>query len=313
VEEQVSELIKYRFYDNKITVDNLMNKPNGLFFIIDDLSKRRKLHINITETIAQNRSVFVKRVSDDEFSVSHYSGKILYDARDFIEKNQDFVPIEMIETMRQSAYELPKLMFKNRLTRLGHLTVASVEQEKKPEDANKPKDNKVKDNKAKKKWGNILAAEKEKSARNPHKMNTVTQGEYSQTTRMRTIASIFRTTSLDLLRNLSNCHAGTHFVRCFRADLDYRQGGFHSEMVRQQIRAMAIYDTTKARQQGYPHRIPFADFITRYQFLAFDFDETVELTKDNCRLMLLRLKMEGWMIGNTKVFLRYYNVEYLSR
>jgi hypothetical protein len=51
----------------------------------------------------------------------------------------------------------------------------------------------------------------------------------------------------------------------------------------------------------------------RYQFLAFDFDEVVELTKENCRLMLLRLKMEGWMIGDTKVFLRYYNVEYLSR
>lgn len=47
--------------------------------------------------------------------------------------------------------------------------------------------------------------------------------------------------------------------------------------------------------------------------MAFDFDENVELTKDNCRLLLIRLKMEGWIIGNTKVFLKYYNVEYLSR
>jgi myosin III len=305
VEEQVPEMIKYRFYDNKTTVDHLMNKPNGVFHFIDDLSKRRKLHINITESIAQNRSMYVKRVSDDEFSVSHYSGKILYDARDFIEKNQDFVPIEMIETLRLSAYELPKQMFKNRLTRLGHLTVAFVEPEKKQTEG--------KETKAKKKWGSVLAAEKEKSARNPQKLNTLTQGEYSQTTRTRTIAGLFRTTSLDLMRNLSSGHSGALFVRCFRADLDYRPGGFHSEMVRQQMRAMAIYDTAKARQQGYPFRIPFADFITRYQFLAFDFDETVELTKDNCRLMLLRLKMEGWMIGNTKVFLKYYNVEYLSR
>lgn len=50
----------------------------------------------------------------------------------------------------------------------------------------------------------------------------------------------------------------------------------------------------------------------RYKFLAFDFNETVEMTKDNCRLLLIRLKMEGWIIGKTKVFLKYYNEEYLS-
>lgn len=53
--------------------------------------------------------------------------------------------------------------------------------------------------------------------------------------------------------------------------------------------------------------------VFRYKFLAFDFDETVDMTKDNCRLLLIRLKMEGWLIGKTKVFLRYYNVEFLSR
>lgn len=51
----------------------------------------------------------------------------------------------------------------------------------------------------------------------------------------------------------------------------------------------------------------------RYKFLAFDFYENVEVTKENCRLLLIRLKMEGWLIGKTKVFLRYYNEEYLSR
>lgn len=63
--------------------------------------------------------------------------------------------------------------------------------------------------------------------------------------------------------------------------------------------------------------IPFNSFILyssdRYKFLAFDFDENVEVTKDNCRLLLIRLKMEGWVIGRSKVFLKYYNEEYLSR
>jgi myosin III len=248
-------MIKYKFYDNKTTVDHLMNKPNGLFCVIDDMSKRRKLHTAITESVGQTRSNFVKRISDDEFSVSHYSGKILYDARDFIEKNQDFVPTEMIETLRRSADELPKLMFKNRLTKSGHLTMPFVEPDKKSD--------KKKETSNKSKWGNMLAAEKEKTARNPHKMNTISRGEYSQITKARTIAALFRTNSLELLRTLSSTHAGIFFIRCIRGDLDYRPRGFHPDMVRQQLRAMAIMDTAKARQQGYPYRVLFADFIKR--------------------------------------------------
>lgn len=55
------------------------------------------------------------------------------------------------------------------------------------------------------------------------------------------------------------------------------------------------------------------DMIRRYKFLAFDFDEMVEVSRENCRLLLIRLKMEGWIIGKNKVFLRYYDKEYLSR
>lgn len=55
------------------------------------------------------------------------------------------------------------------------------------------------------------------------------------------------------------------------------------------------------------------DTFIRYKFLAFDFDENVELSGENCRLLMIRLKMEGWTIGKTKIFLKYYNEEYLSR
>lgn len=53
--------------------------------------------------------------------------------------------------------------------------------------------------------------------------------------------------------------------------------------------------------------------LRRYQFLAFDFGEQVDISRENCRLLLIRLKMEGWMISRSKVFLKHYNEEYLSR
>lgn len=35
--------------------------------------------------------------------------------------------------------------------------------------------------------------------------------------------------------------------------------------------------------------------------------------RDTCRLLLLRLKMDGWALGKSKVFLKYYHVEVLAR
>lgn len=53
--------------------------------------------------------------------------------------------------------------------------------------------------------------------------------------------------------------------------------------------------------------------LYRYKFLAFDFDETVDETIENSRLLLIRLKLEGWALGKNRVLLKYYNEEYLSR
>lgn len=167
--------------------------------------------------------------------------------------------------------------------------------------------------------------------------------------KMRTQTTIFRAICLDLLKELSigSGSGGTHFVKCIRTDLNRRPLTLQKELVRQQIRALAVVETAKARQHGYPHRISFSEFLRRsvdmlgnvrnvkstskhkrflekieglqsvyhyrYKFLAFDFEENVELTRDNCRLLMVRLKMEGWTLGKTKIFLKYYNEEYLSR
>ncbi|XP_058452551.1 neither inactivation nor afterpotential protein C [Malaya genurostris] len=301
-EEEQVPVVQLHFYDNKLAVDHLMNKPRGLFCFIDDASRGRHSQSFVIESINHNNSPFIKRASPNEFTVAHYTGRITYDARDVADKNRDFIPPEMIETLRDSREPMIKMMFSNKLTKTGNLTMASVEtSETKKEEPSK-----------KKRWGAALVAEKGKGKK---MMNTLSKGMYSQIHKMRTIANVFRSTSLELIRTLAvgPNSGGTHFVRCIRSDLEYQPGGLSKEMVRQQVRAMSILDTARARQKGYSHRIPFPEFMRRYQFLAFEFDENVELTRDNCRLLLVRLKLEGWVIGRTKVFLKYYNVEYLSR
>lgn len=51
----------------------------------------------------------------------------------------------------------------------------------------------------------------------------------------------------------------------------------------------------------------------RYAILGFRLYEKVPPTRDNCRHLLVKLKLDGWAIGKTKVFLKYYHIEHLTK
>lgn len=88
--------------------------------------------------------------SSKEFTVAHYTGKISYELKDIPNKNRDFLPPEMIETMRLSNDGIVKQLFTNQLSKSGNLTV--------PSDQTVP----VVSGK-KKRWGAALVAEKHKA------------------------------------------------------------------------------------------------------------------------------------------------------
>lgn len=67
---------------------------------------------------------YIKLSGSHEFSVAHYTGKVSYDAREMAEKNKDFLPPEMIETMRASVNITVQQLFRNKLTKTGNLTVS---------------------------------------------------------------------------------------------------------------------------------------------------------------------------------------------
>lgn len=294
--EEDIEVPELRFYDNKNSVDQLMGRPLGLFYILDEACRTSNGQEFIMSTIRTTcKGPYIKLSGSNEFSVAHYTGKVNYDAREMADKNKDFLPPEMIETMRASTNITVQQLFRNKLTKTGNLTVSPSQ----------PKVQVVK----------LMKAEKEMENLKTRKFNTVSKGQFSQVHRMRTAAATYRATSLEILKQLSigPGSGGAHYVRCIRADLSDTIWGFQAEVVKQQLRALGILNTAKARQSGFSCRIPFAEFIRRYRFLAFDFDENVDLTKDNCRLLMIRLKMEGWKLGKNKVFLKYYNEEFLSR
>lgn len=103
------------------------------------------------------------------------------------------------------------------------------------------------------------------------------------------------------------------FVRCIKPNDTKASKTFESSKVIKQLRYTGVLETIRIRQHGFSHRFNFADFLQRYCFLAFGFDEKVQVTRENCRILLCRLKMDGWALGKTKVFLKYYHVEFLAK
>lgn len=90
---------------------------------------------------------------------------------------------------------------------------------------------------------------------------------------MRSVSSRFRAFCLDLMKELAvgGGSGGTHFIRCIRSDIENKPRNFHPEIVRQQLKALTVLETAKARQKGYPHRIVFSEFLRRLMFMLLMF------------------------------------------
>ncbi len=104
-----------------------------------------------------------------------------------------------------------------------------------------------------------------------------------------------------------------HFVRCLKPNRCGSPSEVDAAYLVHQLRCGGVLEAVRARKEGFSHRLSFAEFLRRYCFLGFDFDERVLATRETCQLLLARLRMDGFRLGRTKVFLRHYHVEYLSQ
>ncbi|KAM9085287.1 myosin-IIIb isoform 3-T5 [Megaptera novaeangliae] len=103
-----------------------------------------------------------------------------------------------------------------------------------------------------------------------------------------------------------------HFVRCIKPNDDREALKFTRDRVRAQLRSTGILETVSIRQQGYSHRILFEEFVKRYYYLAFRAHQTPLASKESCVAILEKSRLDHWLLGKTKVFLKYYHVEQLN-
>ena len=115
------------------------------------------------------------------------------------------------------------------------------------------------------------------------------QYQYSQSRSQQTIATFFRYSLTDLLKNTLD--GSPHFIRCFKPNDMKQSNNLIKEKLKNQIVCSGILEAIQTRKIGYPIRLTFVEFLKRYCFLGFNFDERVVATRENCQVNFFKIKI----------------------
>ncbi|KAJ0182581.1 hypothetical protein K1T71_001950 [Dendrolimus kikuchii] len=276
------------FSDNRPVLDMLLSRPMGLLALLDEESRfPRATDRSLIEKFHSNvKSKYYVRPKSDAicFAIHHFAGRVVYQADGFLEKNRNFLPPEVVQLMRQSQYDVIRFLFQCPITKTGNLY-------------------------------SPLQGDLDRGMESPTSGDTRerfnSRGLASQSRAQQTVSTYFRYSLMELLQKMVS---GTpQFVRCLKPNDSRSPKHFDSAKILKQLRYTGVLETIRIRQNGFSHRLTFEEFLKRYGFLAFSYDEEAKPGRDTSRLLLLRLKMDGWALGKSKVFLKYYHIERLAR
>uniref|UniRef100_A0A673M329 non-specific serine/threonine protein kinase n=1 Tax=Sinocyclocheilus rhinocerous TaxID=307959 RepID=A0A673M329_9TELE len=286
-----ASLVEYE--DNRPILDMFLQKPMGLLSLLDEESRfpqaTDQTLVDKFQDNLRNKYFWTPKRVELCFGIQHYAGKVLYNVSGFLEKNRDTLPADIVVVLRTSENKLLQQLFSSPLTKTGNLATSRAR---------------------------VTAASRSlppqlNSGRN--KVDTMEMMRHpEETTNMRrqTVASYFRYSLMDLL---SKMVVGTpHFVRCIKPNDDRQALLFNKERVMVQLRYTGILETVNIRRQGYSHRILIEEFVNRYYYLAFRAHQMPQGSRENAIIILQRAKLDNWVLGKTKVFLKYYHVEQLN-
>ncbi|NXG73300.1 MYO3A protein, partial [Baryphthengus martii] len=286
-----ARVIEYE--DNRPLLDMFLQKPMGLLSLLDEESRfPQATDQTLVEKFEDNlKSKYFwrpKRV-DLTFGIYHYAGKVLYNASGFLAKNRDTLPADIVLLLRSSENNLTRQLVTHPLTKTGNLAHT-----------------KSKTTISYQMWTpqkSISHTKTEAGDTGHHPRETTSM-------KTQTVASYFRYSLMDLLSKM--VVGQPHFVRCIKPNNDRQAKKFDKEKVLVQLRYTGILETARIRRQGYSHRILFANFIKRYYLICYKTNDDPPVSPETCAAILEKAHLDNWVLGKTKVFLKYYHVEQLN-
>eukprot|EP00833_Pecoramyces_ruminatium_P015999 jgi/Orpsp1_1/1190031/evm.model.d7180000076232.1 len=120
----------------------------------------------------------------------------------------------------------------------------------------------------------------------------------------RTFAQIHKDQLIDLMEKLNSTQP--HFVRCILPNTEKKPLKFNNLLVLNQLKCNGVLEGIRICRAGFPNKITFSDFRTRYEILSKDIPKGFMDGKKVAQIILksINLDKSRYRIGNSKVYFR---------
>ncbi|KPP74916.1 hypothetical protein Z043_105882 [Scleropages formosus] len=233
------------------------------------------------------------------FSIRHYAGKTTYDLSGSVEKNKDNLPRSILFVMRSSENVLVRQVFQCKRAHTGLLLP--------PHRCLEPGQTRISPATAMESKYRDISKLLEKDG----------SGSSSLLQRLEqcgpvTLAVQMRNSLFEITDKLKCCTP--HFIQCVKPNGLKRPDSFDSLHVSAQLQHVGVLEMVKMIRYGYPIRLPFISFLTRFRDLAAMTLRSDRLysVEEKCRHVLQHSKLQGWQMGYNKVFLGYWQANQLD-
>ncbi|KAI4832816.1 hypothetical protein KUCAC02_015760, partial [Chaenocephalus aceratus] len=128
--------------------------------------------------------------------------------------------------------------------------------------------------------------------------------EFESQQRANTVSAKFQSSLQELLEKMERCNP--YFVRCIKSNHRKEPAVFDVQLVNTQLHYSGIMETIQIRKEGYPIRLHFLSFLTRYKALLC-LKDTPPADGENCVIMLHKLgpvQTGSYQLGVSKIFLK---------
>jgi hypothetical protein len=130
--------------------------------------------------------------------------------------------------------------------------------------------------------------------------------------KLATVGSSFKTSLSALMSTLSSTQP--HFIRCVKPNLEKVPGKIDSRFVSTQLRCGGVLEAVRIQRLGWPTRIPFSEFFTRYCIIGAKVPPGQKGDKTGCQLICQSANIDpkSFQCGLTRIFFRSGVVETLE-
>uniref|UniRef100_F6TDT5 Myosin XVI n=1 Tax=Xenopus tropicalis TaxID=8364 RepID=F6TDT5_XENTR len=320
-QEGISMETIYCLGNHTTVLDFFFQKPMGFMSVLDEesqsihtmehsLSKRLQ---SLLETSNTNAIYFSSKdgngnvTSKDHgptFAVMHYAGRVTYNIFGATEKNKDVLSQNLLFVMKTSENLVINQMFQSKLTQTGSLIPPYPPLKLRgPKAALLFKKNSASSGETKKilELGKLIKK----------------KGSYSFLQKLErggptTVSIQLRKSFTEIIGKVQS--STPHLMHCIKPNSTKLAETFDNFYVSAQLQYIGVLEMVKIIRYGYPIRLAFSDFLSRYknlvEILAWEKQKTS--AEEKCRHVLLQCKQQGWQMGTRKVFLKYWQADQLS-